>query len=128
MILHTPPYTENLLENTAWQNSQDFLKAVEHASVCISLLQLIDDGVMAVWIVDAAMLAVQLHIILVFKLIALQADEFQRDVQQKIDAAIIVLDRVGEVRPVPKMLSFGLKLAMTRIARIGTYFDDGEFN
>lgn len=126
MLLHVPPNAENLLEDTSWHDSEDFLKAVEHAGTFISLLGLLDYSAMPVWMVDATILAVQVHVILIYKLVSFQAAEFQRDVEQKIDAAVVVLDRLGDVRPVAKMLSFGLKLAMTRLARIGTYLEDGE--
>ncbi len=73
------------------------------------------------------MLAVQIHVILVFKVATFQAgNPIHHDIRLKIDTAIIVLDCVGDARPFAKMLSFGLKLTMTRLARIGTYFEDGE--
>jgi hypothetical protein len=121
MVLHAPPMTENMLEDIAWHNSPDFVKTAEHASVLLSLLPSFT-GHMPLWIVDGTMLAVQVHVILVVKLMACQAT-LQFDIVGKIDLAIAVLDKVGQVMPLARMLTFGLRLTMTRLAKLGNYFD-----
>jgi hypothetical protein len=127
IILHSPPRGEGMLEDTEWLASDNFLKSAEHASFLLSLLAGADVGAMPMWTAEAIIMAAQIHVLLARKLINFPADEIQRDLREKVDTAIKVLESMSDRRQVTVVLSLVLKLVMTRMAKLGNYFDDGRF-
>jgi hypothetical protein len=127
IVLNSPPRGEGMLEDTEWLASDNFLKAAEHANFLLSLLAGADYGAMPMWTVEAIFIAAQIHMLLARKLINFPADEIQRDLREKVDTAIKVIESMSERRSVTVVFALVIKLVMTRMAKLGNYFDDGEF-
>lgn len=122
--LHSPPRGQDMLENEEWLASDDFVRAAEHASLIISLLQTVDTAAMPLWILEAVSISAQMHILLAKKIAGHPSDELHADLRAKIETAIAVFEKIGHRRPAGIIMSIALKLAMSKIASIDYFADD----